>query len=129
VKFRLRYKIDKRAWFTDTLEGRDGVATTSANDPPPELLRKRIGRFGFTKQPSTLRCRSKNFPPSRIDCRNTNCKKLEFSRQFCRCWITSAGTVHGDHISTPPSPLFNRAARAKISNLKTSGIYHTDFSP
>ncbi len=119
----------RRAWFTDTLEDVNGVATTirrmtsagisAGHDLTVVVSRSEIGDQGIPL---------KNFPPvGEFELPEYELQRLSFPPVLAIVdWI--ARENFGEIIISTPGPVGLVAlAAAKILGLRTAGIYHTDF--
>jgi glycosyltransferase involved in cell wall biosynthesis len=119
----------KRAWFTDTLEDVNGVATTirkmtSAGIAAGHDLTVVVSRSEISEQGIPL----KNFPPvGEFELPEYELQRLSFPPILAIVdWIAREG--FGEIIISTPGPLgLTALAAAKILGLRTAGIYHTDF--
>ncbi|PYK70918.1 MAG: histidinol-phosphatase [Verrucomicrobia bacterium] len=119
----------KRAWFTDTLEDVNGVATTirkmtaAAKNAGAELtvLTSR-GEIHITDIPI------KNFKPiGEFELPEYELQKLSFPPILRMLDYIQREGFTEIIISTPGPIGLTALAAAKMLNLQTSGIYHTDF--
>ena len=119
----------KRAWFTDTLEDVNGVATTirkmtSSGIAAGHDLTVVVSRSEISEQGIPL----KNFPPvGEFELPEYELQRLSFPPILAIVdWI--ARENFGEVIISTPGPLgLTALAAAKILGLRTAGIYHTDF--
>jgi glycosyltransferase involved in cell wall biosynthesis len=120
---------NRRAWFTDTLEDVNGVATTirkmtSAGVATGHDVTVVVSRSEISEQGIPL----KNFPPvGEFELPEYELQSLSFPPILAIVdWI--ARENFGEIIISTPGPLGLVAlAAAKILGLRTAGIYHTDF--
>jgi len=120
---------NRRAWFTDTLEDVNGVATTirkmtSAGVANGHDITVVVSRSEISEQGIPL----KNFPPvGEFELPEYELQSLSFPPILAIVdWI--ARENFGEIIISTPGPLGLVAlAAAKILGLRTAGIYHTDF--
>src|SRR3954468_5270530 len=119
----------KRAWFTDTLEDVNGVATT---------IRKMTAAGAATeKELIVVASRSdlqlsdipiKNFPPiGEFELPEYELQKLSFPPILQMLDYVQRERLTEIIISTPGPVGLTALLAAKMLNLQTSGIYHTDF--
>jgi glycosyltransferase involved in cell wall biosynthesis len=119
----------KRAWFTDTLEDVNGVATT---------IRKMTGAGAIAgKELIVVTSRSelqindipiKNFPPiGEFELPEYELQKLSFPPILQILDYIQREKFTEIIISTPGPIGLTALLAAKMLNLQTSGIYHTDF--
>ena len=119
----------KRAWFTDTLEDVNGVATT---------IRKMTGAGAAAgKELVVVASRSdlqlsdipiKNFPPiGEFELPEYELQKLSFPPILQMLDYVQRERFTEIIISTPGPVGLTALLAAKMLNLQTSGIYHTDF--
>jgi glycosyltransferase involved in cell wall biosynthesis len=119
----------KRAWFTDTLEDVNGVATT---------IRKMTGAGAAAgKELVVVASRSdlrlsdipiKNFPPiGEFELPEYELQKLSFPPILQMLDYIQRERFTEIIISTPGPVGLTALLAAKMLNLQTSGIYHTDF--
>lgn len=119
----------RRAWFTDTLEDVNGVATTirrmtSAGVATGHDLVVVVSRSEISDQGIPL----KNFPPvGEFELPEYELQRLSFPPILAMVdWI--ARENFGEIIISTPGPVgLTALAAAKILGLRTAGIYHTDF--
>lgn len=122
-------KNTRRAWFTDTLEDVNGVATTirrmtaagvaTGHDLTVVVSRSEIEEMGIPL---------KNFPPvGEFELPEYELQRLSFPPILAIVdWI--ARENFGEIIISTPGPVGLVAlAAAKVLGLRTAGIYHTDF--
>jgi len=120
---------NKRAWFTDTLEDVNGVATT---------IRKMTGAgAGAGKQLIVITSRNeltvddipiKNFKPiGEFELPEYELQKLSFPPILQMLDYIQRERFSEVIISTPGPIGLTALLAAKMLNLQTSGIYHTDF--
>jgi len=119
----------KRAWFTDTLDDVNGVATT---------IRKMAGAAYETgadlivvasrEQISISEIPIKNFPPiGEFELPEYELQKLSFPPVLHMLDYIQRERFTELIISTPGPVGLTALLAAKILDLKTTGIYHTDF--
>ncbi|MBV8900278.1 MAG: glycosyltransferase [Verrucomicrobia bacterium] len=119
----------KRAWFTDTLEDVNGVATTirkmtaAACDSGADLIvvtsRENVGVHGIP---------IKNFPPiGEFELPEYELQKLSFPPVLHMLDYIQRERFSEVIISTPGPVGLTALLAAKMLDLKTTGIYHTDF--
>ena len=119
----------KRAWFTDTLDDVNGVATT---------IRKMTAAGAATgKELVVVASRSdlqlsdipiKNFPPiGEFELPEYELQKLSFPPVLQMLDYIQRERFTEIIISTPGPVGLTALLAAKMLNLQTSGIYHTDF--
>jgi len=119
----------KRAWFTDTLDDVNGVATT---------IRKMTGAGAATgKELVVVASRGdlklsdipiKNFPPiGEFELPEYELQKLSFPPILQMLDYVQRERFTEIIISTPGPVGLTGLLAAKMLNLQTSGIYHTDF--
>jgi len=119
----------KRAWFTDTLEDVNGVATT---------IRKMTAAGAVAgKELVVITSRSnqhisdipiKNFPPiGEFELPEYELQKLSFPPILQMLDYIQREKFSEIIISTPGPVGLTALLAAKMLNLQTSGIYHTDF--
>jgi glycosyltransferase involved in cell wall biosynthesis len=119
----------RRAWFTDTLEDVNGVATTirkmtAAGIATGHDLTVVVSRSEIADQGIPL----KNFPPvGEFALPEYELQRLSFPPMLAIVdWI--ARENFGEIIISTPGPVGLVAlAAAKVLGLRTAGIYHTDF--
>jgi glycosyltransferase involved in cell wall biosynthesis/predicted metal-dependent phosphoesterase TrpH len=119
----------KRAWFTDTLEDVNGVATT--------IRRMTAAGAAAGKQLVVVASRSdlqlsdipiKNFPPiGEFELPEYELQKLSFPPILQMLDYVQRERFTEIIISTPGPVGLTALLAAKMLNLQTSGIYHTDF--
>jgi glycosyltransferase involved in cell wall biosynthesis len=120
---------NRRAWFTDTLEDVNGVATTirkmtSSGVATGHDVTVVVSRSEISEQGIPL----KNFPPvGEFELPEYELQSLSFPPILAIVdWI--ARENFGEIIISTPGPLGLVAlAAAKILGIRTAGIYHTDF--
>jgi len=120
---------EKRAWFTDTLEDVNGVATT--------IRKMAAAGAGAGKQLTVVTCRSqleideisiKNFRPiGEFELPEYELQKLSFPPILQMLDYVQREKFTEIIISTPGPVGLTGLLAAKLLNLQTSGIYHTDF--
>src|SRR6184192_2825245 len=119
----------KRAWFTDTLEDVNGVATT--------ICKMTAAGAAAGKELVVVASRSnlqlsdipiKNFPPiSEFELPEYELQKLSFPPILQMLDYIQRERFTEIIISTPGPVGLTALLAAKMLNLQTSGIYHTDF--
>jgi glycosyltransferase involved in cell wall biosynthesis len=119
----------KRAWFTDTLEDVNGVATTirkmaaAAAEAGEELIVV-TSRGALTIEGIPV----KNFPPiGEFELPEYELQKLSFPPILQMLDYVQREGFTEVIISTPGPIGLTALLAAKMLNLETSGIYHTDF--
>jgi len=119
----------KRAWFTDTLEDVNGVATTirkmtgAGADAEKELV---VVSSRSNLQLSDIPI--KNFPPiGEFELPEYELQKLSFPPILQMLDYVQRERFTEIIISTPGPVGLTALLAAKMLNLQTSGIYHTDF--
>src|SRR3954447_21002850 len=119
----------KRAWFTDTLEDVNGVATT--------IRKMTAAGAAAEKELIVVASRSdlqlsdipiKNFPPiGEFELPEYELQKLSFPPILQMLDYVQREQFTEIIISTPGPVGLTALLAAKMLNLQTSGIYHTDF--
>jgi glycosyltransferase involved in cell wall biosynthesis len=119
----------KRAWFTDTLEDVNGVATT--------IRKMTAAGAAAGKELTVVSCRSnlqicdipiKNFPPiGEFELPEYELQKLSFPPILQMLDYVQRERFTEIIVSTPGPVGLTGLLAAKMLNLQTSGIYHTDF--
>ena len=119
----------KRAWFTDTLEDVNGVATT--------IRRMTAAGAAAGKELIVVTCRSelqvddipiRNFKPiGEFELPEYELQKLSFPPILQMLDYIQREGFSEIIISTPGPVGLTGLVAAKMLNLQTSGIYHTDF--
>jgi glycosyltransferase involved in cell wall biosynthesis len=119
----------KRAWFTDTLEDVNGVATT--------ICKMTAAGAAAGKELVVVASRSdlqlsdipiKNFPPiGEFELPEYELQKLSFPPVLQMLDYVQRERFTEIIISTPGPVGLTALLAAKMLNLQTSGIYHTDF--
>src|SRR6266478_6639382 len=119
----------KRAWFTDTLEDVNGVATT--------IRKMTAAGAAAGKELVVVASRSdlqlsdipiKNFPPiGEFELPEYELQKLSFPPVLQMLDYVQRERFTEVIISTPGPVGLTALLAAKMLNLQTSGIYHTDF--
>src|SRR5438034_567035 len=119
----------KRAWFTDTLEDVNGVATT--------ILKMTAAGAAAGKELIVVTSRGnlemsdipiKNFPPiGEFELPEYELQKLSFPPVLQMLDYIQREKFTEIIISTPGPVGLTALLAAKMLNLQTSGIYHTDF--
>jgi glycosyltransferase involved in cell wall biosynthesis len=119
----------KRAWFTDTLEDVNGVATT--------IRKMTAAGAAAGKELVVVTSRSnqhisdipiKNFPPiGEFELPEYELQKLSFPPILQMLDYVQREKFSEIIISTPGPVGLTALLAAKMLNLQTSGIYHTDF--
>src|SRR5213596_2243888 len=119
----------KRAWFTDTLEDVNGVATTIRKmTAAGAAAGKELIVVTSRSNPQICDIPIKNFPPiGEFELPEYELQKLSFPPilQMLDCIQREKFTEI--IISTPGPVGLTALLAAKMLNLQTSGIYHTDF--
>src|SRR5213595_3484571 len=119
----------KRAWFTDTLEDVNGVATTirkmtSAGAAAGKELVVVASRSNLQLSDIPI----KNFPPiGEFELPEYELQKLSFPPVLQMLDYVQRERFTEIIISTPGPVGLTALLAAKMLNLQTSGIYHTDF--
>src|SRR2546423_2186646 len=119
----------KRAWFTDTLDDVNGVATTIRKMPAAGAA----AGNELTVVPShsnlqTYQIPIKNFPPiGEFELPEYELQKLSFPPILQMLDYIQRERFTEIIISTPGPVGLTALLAAKMLNLQTSGIYHTDF--
>jgi glycosyltransferase involved in cell wall biosynthesis len=119
----------KRAWFTDTLEDVNGVATTirkmtAAGAAAGEELVVVASRSDLQLSDIPI----KNFPPiGEFELPEYELQKLSFPPILQMLDYVQRERFSEIIISTPGPVGLTALLAAKMLNLQTSGIYHTDF--
>jgi len=119
----------RRAWFTDTLEDVNGVATTirrmtSAGVATGHDIIVVVSRSEIADQGIPL----KNFEPvGEFELPEYELQRLSFPPVLAIMDYISRGNFGEVIISTPGPVGLAALAAAKMLGLRTSGIYHTDF--
>jgi glycosyltransferase involved in cell wall biosynthesis/predicted metal-dependent phosphoesterase TrpH len=119
----------RRAWFTDTLEDVNGVATTirrmtAAGVATGHDLTVVVSRSEISDQGIPL----KNFPPvGEFELPEYELQRLSFPPILAIIDWIARGNFGEVIISTPGPVGLVALAAAKILGLRTAGIYHTDF--
>src|SRR5207249_2590837 len=119
----------KRAWFTDTLEDVNGVATTirkmtaaGANSGKELIV------VTSRSNPQICDIPIKNFPPiGEFELPEYELQKLSFPPVLQMLDYVQREKFTEIVISTPGPVGLTALLAAKMLNLQTSGIYHTDF--
>src|SRR5438034_7117139 len=119
----------KRAWFTDTLDDVNGVATT--------IRKMTAAGAAAGKELTVVTCRNglqtfdipiKNFPPiGEFELPEYELQKLSFPPVLQMLDYIQREKFTEIIISTPGPVGLTALLAAKMLNLQTSGIYHTDF--
>jgi glycosyltransferase involved in cell wall biosynthesis len=119
----------KRAWFTDTLEDVNGVATTirkmaaAAYETGADLI-----VVASREQISISEIPIKNFPPiGEFELPEYELQKLSFPPVLHMCEYIQRERFTELIISTPGPVGLTALLAAKMLDIKTTGIYHTDF--
>ena len=119
----------RRAWFTDTLEDVNGVATTIRRMTAAGVATGRditvvVSRSEISDQGIPL----KNFPPvGEFELPEYELQRLSFPPILAIVEWIARGNFGEVIISTPGPVGLVALAAAKILGLRTAGIYHTDF--
>jgi glycosyltransferase involved in cell wall biosynthesis len=119
----------KRAWFTDTLEDVNGVATTirkmaaAAYETGADLI-----VVASREQISISEIPIKNFLPiGEFELPEYELQKLSFPPVLHMCEYIQRERFTELIISTPGPVVLTALLAAKMLDIKTTGIYHTDF--
>jgi glycosyltransferase involved in cell wall biosynthesis len=119
----------KRAWFTDTLEDVNGVATTIRN--MTEAAKNAGADLMVVTSRNEIRITDipiKNFKPiGEFELPEYELQKLSFPPILRMLDYIQREGFTEIIISTPGPIGLTALAAAKMLNLQTSGIYHTDF--
>src|SRR5882757_5803798 len=119
----------KRAWFTDTLEDVNGVATTICKMTAAGAAAER--ELVVVASRSNLQLSDipiKNFPPiGEFELPEYELQKLSFPPILQMLDYVQRERFTEIIISTPGPVGLTALLAAKMLNLQTSGIYHTDF--
>ena len=119
----------KRAWFTDTLDDVNGVATTIRKMTAAGAAAGReliVVASRSDLQPSAIPI--KNFPPiGEFELPEYELQKLSFPPILQMLDYVQRERFTEIIISTPGPVGLTALLAAKMLNLQTSGIYHTDF--
>lgn len=119
----------KRAWFTDTLEDVNGVATTIRRMTAAGVARGHDLEVIVSRSDiADLGIPMKNFPPvGEFELPEYELQRLSFP-PILRILDYMERENFGEVIISTPGPVGMAAlAAAKILGLRTAGIYHTDF--
>jgi glycosyltransferase involved in cell wall biosynthesis len=119
----------KRAWFTDTLEDVNGVATTIRKmTAAGAAAGKELVVVTSSGNLHTSNIPIKNFPPiGEFELPEYELQKLSFPPVLQMLDYIQRGKFTEIIISTPGPVGLTALLAAKMLNLQTSGIYHTDF--
>ena len=119
----------KRAWFTDTLEDVNGVATTIRKmTAAGAAAGKELTVVTSSGQLHTSDIPIKNFPPiGEFELPEYELQKLSFPPVLQMLDYIQREKFTEIIISTPGPVGLTALLAAKMLNLQTSGIYHTDF--
>jgi glycosyltransferase involved in cell wall biosynthesis len=119
----------KRAWFTDTLEDVNGVATTIRKMTAAGVAAgKELTVVTSRSNLQTSNIPIKNFPPiGEFELPEYELQKLSFPPVLQMLDYIQREKFTEIIISTPGPVGLTALMAAKMLNLQTSGIYHTDF--
>src|SRR5215211_7336353 len=119
----------KRAWFTDTLEDVNGVAPTIGKMPAAGAAPgKELVVLASQSNLQVSDIPIKNFPPiGEFELPEYELQKLSFPPILQMLDYIQRERFTEIIISTPGSVGLTALLAAKMLNLQTSGIYHTDF--
>ncbi len=119
----------KRAWFTDTLEDVNGVATTIRRmTAAGAAAGKELVVVASQKEVHLSDIPIKNFPPiGEFELPEYELQKLSFPPILQMLNYIQRERFTEIIISTPGPVGLTALLAAKMLNLQTSGIYHTDF--
>ncbi len=119
----------KRAWFTDTLEDVNGVATTIRKMTAAGAAAGReLVVVASRNNPQVSDIPIKNFPPiGEFELPEYELQKLSFPPILQMLDYVQRERFSEIIISTPGPVGLTALLAAKMLNLQTSGIYHTDF--
>src|SRR6476660_5561324 len=119
----------KRAWFTDTLEDVNGVATTIRNmSAAGAAAGKELIVVTSLNNQQICDIPIKNFPPiGEFELPEYELQKLSFPPILQMLDYIQRERFTEIIISTPGPVGLTALLAAKMLNLETSGIYHTDF--
>ncbi len=119
----------KRAWFTDTLEDVNGVATTIRKmTAAGAAAGKELIVVTSRSNPQICDIPIKNFPPiGEFELPEYELQKLSFPPVLQMLDYVQREKFTEIVISTPGPVGLTALLAAKMLNLQTSGIYHTDF--
>ena len=119
----------KRAWFTDTLEDVNGVATTIRKMTAAGAAGgKELIVVTSRSNPQICDIPFKNFPPiGEFELPEYELQKLSFPPILQMLDYIQREKFSEIIISTPGPVGLTALLAAKMLNLQTSGIYHTDF--
>jgi glycosyltransferase involved in cell wall biosynthesis len=119
----------KRAWFTDTLEDVNGVATTIRKmTGAGAAAGKELVVVASRKKLQLSDIPIKNFPPiGEFELPEYELQKLSFPPILQMLDYVQRERFTEIIISTPGPVGLTALLAAKMLNLQTSGIYHTDF--
>ena len=119
----------KRAWFTDTLEDVNGVATTIRKmTAAGAAAGKELVVVASRSNPQISDIPIKNFPPiGEFELPEYELQKLSFPPILQMLDYVQRERFTEIIISTPGPVGLTALLAAKMLNLQTSGIYHTDF--
>jgi len=119
----------KRAWFTDTLEDVNGVATTIWKmTAAGATAGKELIVVTSRNNPHVCDIPIKNFPPiGEFELPEYELQKLSFPPILQMLDYIQRERFSEIIISTPGPVGLTALLAAKMLNLQTSGIYHTDF--
>src|SRR6266516_870065 len=127
VPLALQYR--KRAWFTDTLEDVNGVATTiSKMSAAGAAAGKELVVVASRSDLQLSDIPIQNFPPiGEFELPEYELQKLSFPPVLQMLDYVQREKFTEIVISTPGPDGLTALLAAKMLNLQTSGIYHTDF--
>src|SRR5207247_245608 len=119
----------KRAWFTDTLDDVNGVATTIRKmTAAGAAAGKELTVVTSHSNLKTYKIPIKNFPPIvEFELPEYELQKLSFPPILQMLDYIQREKFTEIIISTPGPVGLTALIAAKMLNLQTSGIYHTDF--
>jgi glycosyltransferase involved in cell wall biosynthesis len=119
----------KRAWFTDTLEDVNGVTTTIRKmTAAGAAAGKDLIVVASRSNPQVCDIPIKNFPPiGEFELPEYELQKLSFPPVLQMLDYVQREKFSEIIISTPGPVGLTGLLAAKMLNLQTSGIYHTDF--
>src|SRR5438477_9824492 len=119
----------KRAWFTDTLEDVNGVATTIRRmTAAGAAAGKELVVVASRRDLQLSDIPIKNFPPiGEFELPEYELQKLSFPPILQMLDYVQREQFTEIIISTPGPVGLTALLAAKMLNLQTSGIYHTDF--
>jgi glycosyltransferase involved in cell wall biosynthesis len=119
----------KRAWFTDTLDDVNGVATTVRKmTAAGAVAGKELFVVTSRADPQSPDIPIKNFPPiGEFELPEYELQKLSFPPILQMLDYVQRERFTEIIISTPGPVGLTALLAAKMLNLQTTGIYHTDF--